>query len=71
MVTDKTMKHFQESKDGDYITILSCITASMKPLIIFKGQSVKIINNNKFYITASDNRWIDGVIVLWFDCFFQ
>ena len=59
IITDKNIKkHFQEMKNGDHITILSCITASgrsMKPLIIFKGKSVQVMNNNNFYVTSSIN----------------
>ena len=34
----------------------------MKPLIIFKGKSVKVLDSNDFYVTASENGWVDGNI---------
>ena len=65
MVVDQNSKHFQKVKEGDHVSILCCITASgrdMKPLIIFKGKSFKALDSNDFYVTASENGWVDGNI---------
>ena len=63
----KDRAYYQKVKEGEHLTIVSCITASgkyMTPVLIFTDQFVSVIGTYGFSITASPNGWIDSKIKL-------
>lgn len=63
----KDRAYYQKVKEGEYLTIVICITASGKYItrvLIFTDQSVPVIDTYGFSIIASPNGWIDSKIKL-------